>query len=490
MLRSKLLKYVKEFGENDNEIYKNEIDNAHAADWLLHNAPRFECPDSNFERTFYFRLWTYRKHIKKTPEGYIISEFLPDVPWAGPYNIINAAAGHHIYEGRWLRGSEDFLTDYISFFLRHSKESHRYSTWLLDAAAKLEDVKGKKLYTGLLSDMILYFEEWENIHGTASGLFWSYDGRDAMEFSISGTKNMKSVKGTRPTLNSYMYAEALAIARFAEEEKDDKTAQVYRNKAIRIRELINERLWDGDFYKALHAECDEDVDKAFENGDFSNVPREEIGYIPWMFSIPPKQRNCAFKYLEDKKCFLSEVGYTTADMSDPRFLYEADHECLWNGYVWPFATSQTLTALYTAIKNGDNSLRSVFVNGMSLYAKCHVLKEGERVVPWIDEVLSPIENKWTSRDILRELGWQKHLGGEERGKDYNHSTFIDLVISGTVGVNTDKEELSASPSIPNDWDFFCLENLEYRGRLYTVTYDKTCEKYKRGKGLVITSEAL
>ena len=91
---------------------------------------------------------------------------------------------------------------------------------------------------------------------------------------------------------------------------------------------------------------------------------------------------------------------------------------------------------------------------------------------------------------MKDLGWQKELGGKERGKDYNHSTFVDLVISGLVGARTDKEILEVEPAIPDGWDYFRLENLEYKGRLYTVTYDKDGSKYGCGKGIVITSENL
>ena len=31
--------------------------------------PLFECPDKTIERTYYFRWWTYRKHLRKTPSG-------------------------------------------------------------------------------------------------------------------------------------------------------------------------------------------------------------------------------------------------------------------------------------------------------------------------------------------------------------------------------------------------------------------------------------
>ena len=284
-----------------------------------------------------------------------------------------------------------------------------------------------------------------------------------------------------------MYAEAVAISEFAEREGEVQIAEKFARRAEEIKEKINRYLWDGDFYKALHGDTDEEVDAAFSAQDFHGVPREEIGYIPWMFSIPPRERNTAFSYLADEKCFLCDFGYTTADRSDLCYLFEADHECLWNGYVWPFATSETLTALYTAAR-GDRTLVPIFIEGLKRYADSHKITLGEKVLPWIDEVISPLDGSWSSRTILENLGWQRELGGVERGKDYNHSTFIDLIISGTVGVKCDKDALSCEPMIPEDWDYFRLENLEYRGKVYTVTYDKTGRKYGRGKGLIITSE--
>ena len=109
----------------------------------------------------------------------------------------------------------------------------------------------------------------------------------------------------------------------------------------------------------------------------------------------------------------------------------------------------------------------------------------EKKLPWIDEVMSPNEYNWTSRAILEEQGWQPDLGGRERGKDYNHSTFCDLIITGIVGVKTDSKELTLDPAIPDSWDYFKLENLEYRGKIYTVVYDKTGKKYGVGSGIKV-----
>lgn len=40
---------------------------------------------------------SYRKHIFFYDDvGHVVTEFLPTVPWAGRYNTIPCAAGHHI----------------------------------------------------------------------------------------------------------------------------------------------------------------------------------------------------------------------------------------------------------------------------------------------------------------------------------------------------------------------------------------------------------
>ena len=99
MNKKKIEDYVNKFNKNDEETVKQKIDNVHALEWMLGQIPYFECPDQTLEETYYFRWWVYRKHIKETPEGYIIHEFHPDVDWAGAYNSINCASGHHLAKG-------------------------------------------------------------------------------------------------------------------------------------------------------------------------------------------------------------------------------------------------------------------------------------------------------------------------------------------------------------------------------------------------------
>ena len=124
--------YVETFNRNDRETVINHIPNAAAWDWMSENVPLFECPDPDLEEIYYFRWWTYRKHIKQTPDGFIVTEFLPPVPWSGKHNSINCPAGHHFYEGRWLRDPR-YLDDYAVFWFRKGGEPRKYSFWAADA---------------------------------------------------------------------------------------------------------------------------------------------------------------------------------------------------------------------------------------------------------------------------------------------------------------------------------------------------------------------
>ena len=84
-----LVNYVKEFNRLDDELYPQTITNESALDFLKNNIPLFECPDKEIEKTYYFRWWTFRKHLKKTDDGWVITEFLPQIGHAGKHNTVS-----------------------------------------------------------------------------------------------------------------------------------------------------------------------------------------------------------------------------------------------------------------------------------------------------------------------------------------------------------------------------------------------------------------
>lgn len=473
--------YVDGFNVQDAELYPQYIPNSRAWEFLCDNIPLFECPDPQLEEIYYFRWWTYRKHLKSTPDGFIVTEFLPAVSWAGKHNSISCPAGHHIYEGRWLHNPA-FLDDYLTFWFRRGGEPRRYSFWAADAvwARYLVDAD-PSFATGLLDDLIRNYRSWEQERRQPDGLFWQIDDRDGMEVAIGGT-------GTRPTINAYMYGDAMAIARLAELAGRDQIAAHFYNDAARIRQLVDQKLWDQEaqFYKIVPRGQAQPADV-----------RELLGYTPWYFHMPGPDKSIAWAQLVDPQGFHAPYGPTTAERRHPKFTisYEG-HECQWNGPSWPYATSITLTALANLLNGVKQDIvdKKDYLELLRIYAGSHRLRRDDgTVVPWIDENLNPLTGDWVARTRLkswRNGTWDPGKGGVERGKDYNHSTFCDLIISGLVGLRPRQDDtVEVNPLIPAEtWDYFCLDQVRYHDRWLTILYDKTGTRYGRGPGLRILAD--
>ena len=484
---NELRKYVKRFNSHGYTWGGQAIPDERAADWMARNVPRFQCPDKDMEEIYHYRWWTFRKHLKKTPEGHVVTEFLPKVPWSGKYNAISCPLGHHFYEGRWI-GDPCYLDDYARFWTSGSGDPRRYSSWLANAVYARSCVTGdREQAIVLLPDLISNYEAWEASHLDDNGLFWQEDDRDGMECSISG-RLAPGGKGHRPTINSYMYGDARAIAEIATWARKDEVASIYQEKAAALRTRVMVKLWDADarFFKVL---------PRTENAVLSDV-RELHGYTPWYFDLPPARKSyeVAWKQLMDPRGFHAPFGPTTAERRHPDFsLSYEGHECQWNGPSWPFSTAVTLTAMANVLNNypQDAVSRADFFDVLKAYTSSHRLKRGDgSVVPWIDENLHPYTGDWISRSRLKVWDngtWSEKKGGLERGENYNHSTYCDLIISGLVGLRPRADnKIEVNPLVPVDiWDYFCLDQVRYHGHVIAIVWDRTGQTYGIGKGLSV-----
>lgn len=485
LLSEKLHRYVEGFNRYDEERDAQAIPNRDAESFLRRQIPLLDCPDPELEEMYYFRWWTFRKHWKQTEKGHILTEFLAQVPWSGPYNSINCPSGLHIREGRWLADPDGWMREYISFWLNGHGKTDYYSSWYAHALWEYCSLRGEWSFgTEQLDALIFWFRRREQGHLRPCGLYWSNDGKDGMEYSISGP-------GLRPTINAYAWADAMAISRFAALAGRESTAAEFREKAELLEKKIEDLLWDGDFYKTIPVGQEEDATFTTR----PSVPpehdvRELIGYVPWYFGLPKKQKNAAFRHLVETSGFCAPVGLTTAERRHPRFMEpHEEHECLWNGPVWPFATSQTLVAAANLLHGGErNALTKEQYYAMLLtYAKSqHRTDPSGRVLPWIDENLDPFTGAWLSRDILEGWGWDAKKGGFERGKDYNHSLFCDLVLSGLFGISADGDGIAVDPIVPDEWDHFMVENVRVGAHTYRIVYDRDGTHYGGEKGLSVT----
>lgn len=469
---AKLKKYVDYFNSIDNEAVKNFVTNEQSFDWLSQNIPLLECPDEVLEQNYYYRWWSFRKHLKKTPDGFIFTEFIEPVKHAGKYNSISCALGHHIYEGRWLKNN-DYLKEYIDFWLYHANVGetrdrfHQFSSWVDDAVYQNHLVNPDEAYlTKILPALDADYDKWERERQLKSGLFWQFDVRDGMEESVSGSRKDQN---RRPTISSYMYGNAKALVNIGNILGDKALVQKYSLKAAALKKLVQDSLWDNKegFFKTLHP-----------NAQFAGA-REAIGYVPWNFDLPADQPAYAkaWDQIVDTAGFKAPWGLTTAERREPTFRTRGTgRSCEWDGALWPFASSQTLKGLanlLTNYKHHGKMTARVFYDELHQYAKSHQMN-GK---PYLGEYQDEKTGDWLK-------------GDDPRSKFYNHSTFADLVINDLIGIKPRLDNaFGFYPLIPEgQWDWFLLDNVTYHGKTLTLLWDKTGTKYNKGKGLRIYAD--
>ena len=459
--------YVDYFNRMEDENISEAIPNDSAWSWMQKNIPLFECPQQNFEEIFYYRWWSLRKHIKKTEKGFVFTEFLIQRSYADKYNLIASALGHHIYESRWLHDKR-YMDDNIHIWYRGNdgkplNKLRFYSSWNIDALYNRYLVnKDQKFITDLLPDLETDYAAWEKEKKLPDGLYWQYDVRDAMEETISGGRREKNA---RPSINGYMYGNAIALAYVDILGGKHVEAVKHSADAALIKEMVQSKLWNSkhNFFE---------VEK--ESDTLANV-KEEIGFIPWYFNLPDSSYNIAWKSLIDNKTFCAPFGITTADRSHPQFRTHGCCNCEWDGAVWPFATSQTLTAMANLL----NNYKQNYVADSNYFDLLETYVESQyyRGRPYIGEYLDEKTGYWLK-------------GDEERSRYYNHSTFNDLIITGLVGLRPRADDIiEVNPLLPDGkWDWFCLDNVLYHGKIITIIWDKTGLKYKKGKGLSVWAD--
>jgi hypothetical protein len=306
-----------------------------------------------------------------------------------------------------------------------------------------------------------------------------------MEFNINSRQTKDIVRGApgyRPTLNAYLWADALAVARAADLAGDRATADAYRKKAAGIKEKLQTKLWDPKRQFFFHmSQRDEEADgftvKALslthQTGRHAGSPfgRELIGYVPWQFSmpVPGKGYEAAWKKLLDADGFAAPFGPTTVERHDPMFALKKTC-CWWSGQSWPYATSQTLKAMANLLQEYEQQTVTPtdYLTLLRTFAKTH-RKAGQ---PYLAEACNPDTGSWEGHDSYNH------------SEHYFHSSFNDLVITGLVGLRPrDDDTVELRPLAPAEWAYFALDKVAYRGHLLGIVWDRDGTRYGKGKGL-------
>ncbi|KAL7894117.1 carbohydrate-binding module family 13 protein [Trichoderma sp. SZMC 28014] len=453
--------------------------------WFLQNIPFLDVPSQQIQDVYYYRWQTYKEHITYTsPQyGYLLSEFLLPTTYGAPYGGIVAAAGHHIVEGRWIR-DQKYGRDEVNYWLAGpgqfakpetdnynldtSDWAHEYSFWAANAVWRQYLVTGDADFAlSQLDNLVTQYGGWDNHFNSDLGLYWQvpvWDASECTAASYASGDPYHGGAGYRPTINGYQYGDARAIANLATLAGDSATASEFTSKANALQTAMQTYLWDSSLQFFMHMPRDNNSALALF------TTREIMGYFPWQFDMPGSANIAAFSQLKDSQGFAATYGPTTAERRSPYYM-DMNSSCLqWDGPSWPYATAQVLTAVENVLNDypSQSYITSTdYYNLLSAYAATQY-KNG---VPYVAEAHDPDSNSWMYDTY-------------NHSEDYNHSTYIDHVIAGLLGLRAQSNStLTLNPLIPDSWNYFMLENVAYHGHNVTVLWDKTGQQYNQGSGL-------
>ncbi len=475
------------------------------APWFLHNIPFLDIDDPEIQQIYYYRWKLYRSHVREIgPRGTTVTEFLDNVPWARqPDSDLNDSASFHLSEGRWLRDPAiiDSLIDHL--YAGGANDRH-FSESIAAATLSTTWVTGDSSPAIRHLDTMQYiFNQWDDHFDRNRNLYWIEPIADATEYTISSIdasgagfiehpstdeKENGFTKGYafRPSINSYQYGNALAIAAIARIAGRTDIAADYTQRAEAIRSAVLTQLWN----PTLEHFTDryQRSTRYVKAGEFIRG-RELDGYVPWVYELPSNDSSAnyaqAWRHALSPTEFGGKYGLRTVEPSYPRYLvqYRYDKltgrpECQWNGPSWPFQTSQMLTGLANLLNDYTQTAitRVDYLRLLRQYTHQHFLASGH---PDLQEDYNPD----TGAPVV----------GLARSHHYNHSTYIDLVLSGLIGIRPRGDNIleinpllpAANQQVPRTVRYFALQDLVYHGHEVSVIYDQDGTRYHLGKGLAV-----
>lgn len=503
-----------------------------AFNWVASHAPWFECSDEDITTTYYYRWRLVWLHIRRTRFGPVLTEFLGHVNWAGPAGTINCPFGHQAAEARWVRDAGRMLENYTLFWWRHPKADRRYTWWPAHATLEGFRLHGRldvleRLRPHLEAEYARWVERSTVPTKGAPECAWQAAHDDGEENSIG-------LDGCRPTINAALYGEAAALATISRLlgasaalvdhfEADARRWQAALESlwrpdlrffvtralpppASRAREIAARRTKLGCLYCYGRRRGPKACPPDWPAGELVDVRELQGLTSPWYHRAARAEHAVAFEQIRLERGFAAPWGVTTAERRHRCYNFSTWCPTSWHGPVWPFESAKLGTALINALHDVSQRARygahvrpADFIAFLGTYARMHTQGRARDVpagTPFVGESFHGDEGYWLTRELL----YERRQGDRNRGEHYFHSSYVDLVLSGLVGVHvllpTDlaahaEAERSTSPGFgaggaallvveplveigtPAAVKYFATSGMLVRGRQVAVAYDGT-----------------
>lgn len=226
---------------------------------------------------------------------------------------------------------------------------------------------------------------------------------------------------------------------------------IYEEKAERLRLSVNEKMWDEEtgFYYDLHYLTDEKA-----------MVRNITGIYPFWAGMTGEEHERGILPLMDEDAFNTGFAFPSVAKDCPAFspdggwmgnFIKGRNGCVWCGPAWPYTTGIALHALGSVCRNREHAFDGQFDRFLKQYTIQH-FRDGDYRRPYLVEHYNPITGERLSDEA-----------------DYNHSFWLDLVISYVAGIHVKEDCIEIAP-LWTHLKWFELDNLNIRGHKLSVHY--------------------
>ncbi len=459
--------------------------------WFDANIAYFDCSDPWVAKLYYHRAYLLRKNMLDPRLGRMKWPTQSEGRWRSTWypNVISYGAAHQVREARWLR-DPSFWQGHVRTWAENEKPdgiypSHvtprgpaggQYTDWITSTAwegylvhpdlaflAEVADrlaanVRGwQKTYDPDGDGLLLVDSHWWTGMEYQPSFFYFSNYKVSADFS----QPARPVSIDRVDLAAYNYGNALAVGRIYRRLGKPEQAREFDDLAARIARAVLQKMWQPRqrFFYSLQA----------GDGAVADV-KEVIGVYPFYFGMVPAGEGyeSAWESILDPKQFWTKWPVASATRECPAYSqtsWPGDGRaaaCMWNGPTRPHASAIVFTAMARAVRAArDHHVAGSPLQREHLWQLFHSFtraqfRDQDLCYPWTGEFYNGDTGRWKTAE-----------------RDYNHSTWLDILIPELIGlVPRDDETIEIDPLVPEAaLGYFILDGQRYRGHDVTIAWD-------------------
>jgi hypothetical protein len=502
--------------------------------WFDQEIPLFECGDPYFEKLYYYRWWSlYTKMIFAQVghfyypiprEGTVAYEgvvsysgscisidelrWMRNPGWAfsatkeffAPENLNDGYLSNHIWDwgidgdesnidalGRSVPYQNYAIDAFKGALLVHPQEGQKIlkEVWPqmrsnLQSYQRLFDIDKDGLYETYpwsnsagqeWSARYLYFDPIPEIFRNERGRTYAPDGSHAAE-DMELVKKIRSAVVTDPDLHwpqstqelyriyhgtadhrlatvdqtTYAYKNFCAAASLAKSLNDTAAQKLYATMSERVRTQLLSVMWDGD--DSFFYDIKPIVYKPAK-------VKSTTGFYVFWAKIADHKHLSMLQHIFNPATFWTAYPLPSLPLDYEKYakLQEAGWT-YWNYATWPRTTCHVVDGVFWAAKTLDSSLSKKAATLFDRYTRMH-FPNGDVQRPNIAERYDPHTGKAFMDDL-----------------DYNHSSWIDLIMQHVVGITPQESDDLIIDPIDMGWKSFSMKNIRYRNHNIDIEFIK------------------